>query len=278
VTEDEPIDFFIYADVESFYDALGPGTRENVGGQANADIRTLFALIRPSDIDDPWVAEVVPHELVHLVFDTAVRNPYHFPPRWLNEGLATYLSVGYGPSDRSTVESAARDGSIIPLDGLGGQFPTTAEGFGQAYAESVSAVDFLIRSHGQPALLELIDSYADGRTDDEAFEAAIGQDVAAFDAAWLADLGAEVPVRRGPQPAPPGPQPAAWDGTGGQQPGQPAPAPSGAVGTMAPGPAAPEAAPSGSTGIALLVVLTLFVAAGVVLVAARRRGGSVATP
>ena len=278
VTEDEPIDFFIYADVDSFYDALGPGTRENVGGQANADIRTLFALIRPSDIDDPWVAEVVPHELVHLVFDTAVQNPYHFPPRWLNEGLATYLSVGYGPSDRSTVESAARDGTIIPLDGLGGQFPTTAEGFGQAYAESVSAVDFLIRTHGQPALLELIDAYAEGRTDDEAFEAAIGQDVAAFDAAWLADLGAEVPVRRGPQPAPPGPQPAAWDGTGGQQPGGPATAPPGAARTTAPDPTAPGAAPSGSAGIALLVVLALFVVAGVVLVAARRRAGPVAAP
>ena len=278
VTEDEPIDFFIYADVDSFYDALGPGTREQVGGQANADIRTLFALIRPSEIDDPWVAEVVPHELVHLVFDTAVQNPYHFPPRWLNEGLATYLSVGYRPSARSTVESAARDGRIIPLDGLGGQFPTTAEGFGQAYDESVSAVDFLIRTHGQPALLQLVDSYADGRTDDEAFEAAIGQDVAAFDAAWLADVGAEVPVRLGPQPAPPGPQPAAWSGTGGEQPGQPAPAPSGATGTTAPDPTVPEPATSGSAGIAILVVLGLFVLAGVVLVAARRRGGPVATP
>jgi hypothetical protein len=39
---------------------------------------------------------VVPHELVHLVFDTAVKNPYHFPPRWLNEGLAVYLSEGNG--------------------------------------------------------------------------------------------------------------------------------------------------------------------------------------
>ena len=278
VTEDEPIDFFIYADVDSFYDALGPGTRENVGGQANADIRTLFALIPPSQIDDAWVAEVVPHELVHLVFDTAVQNPYHFPPRWLNEGLATYLSVGYRPSARSTVESAARDGSIIPLDGLGGQFPTTAEGFGQAYDESVSAVDYLIRTHGQPALLQLVDSYADGRTDDEAFQSAIGQDVAAFDAAWLADLGADVPVRRGPQPAPAGPQPAAWSGTGGEQPGAPAPAPSGATGTSAPDPAAPEADASASTGIAVVVVLGLFLLAGATLVLARRRGGPAATP
>ena len=63
------------------------------------------------------------HELVHLVFDTAVTNPYHFPPRWLNEGLAVYLSEGYKASDRAAVESAARDG-LFPLDGLVGQFPT----------------------------------------------------------------------------------------------------------------------------------------------------------
>jgi len=100
VTETKPIDFFIYPDQGPFYDALGPGTRENVGGQANSDIRTLFADIAPSSINDPWVENVVPHELIHLVFDTAVDNPYHFPPRWLNEGLAVYLSVGYGPSDR----------------------------------------------------------------------------------------------------------------------------------------------------------------------------------
>ena len=55
VTETDRVDFYVYADVEPFYDALGPGTRENVGGQANSEIRTLFALISPLDINDPWV-------------------------------------------------------------------------------------------------------------------------------------------------------------------------------------------------------------------------------
>ena len=232
VTEDEPIDFFIYADLDAFYDALGPGTRENVGGQANAEIRTLFALVGPSDVG--WDEIVVRHELVHLVFDTAVQNPYHFPPRWLNEGLAVYLSQGYEAGDRSAVESAARGGSLIPLDGLVGQFPT-GDGFFLAYAESVSAVDFFIRTHDQDALVALIGSYADGLTDNEAFEAAIGMDVAEFNAAWLADLGAVVPQRHGPQPAPPGPRPSAWGAPGEipgatTQPGAPAP-----VGSPAPG-------------------------------------------
>ena len=123
VTETEPIDFYIYGDQDSFRAALGPGTRENVGGQAHADIRTLFALITPEEIDQPWVGVVIPHELVHLVFDTAVHNPYRFPPRWLNEGLAVYLSEGYGSQDRGRVESAASANELIPLVALGGAVP-----------------------------------------------------------------------------------------------------------------------------------------------------------
>jgi hypothetical protein len=273
VTEDEPVDFFIYADQAAFYDALGPGTRENVGGQANADIRTLFALITPNEIDDPWVGVVIPHELVHLVFDTAVQNPYHFPPRWLNEGLATYLSEGYTAGYRADVERAAGADALIPLDGLGGQFPTTPDGFFLAYAESVSAVDFLIRTHGQDALLTLIDAYADGRTDDEAFQLAIGQDVAAFDAAWLGDLGMDVPARVGPVPAPAGPRPADW-GPGGASPLPGATSGTGPAVTPVPAPGG-EPAPSGiGAGAALpvLIVAGLLGLACVGLVLARRGG------
>ncbi len=269
VTEDEPIDFFIYATQDAFYDALGPGTRENVGGQANADIRTLFAQIAPSSIDDPWVENVVPHELIHLVFDTAVENPYHFPPRWLNEGLAVYLSVGYDLSDRAAVETAAGNGQLIPLDGLVGQFPTSGARFSLAYSESASAVDFLIRTHGRDTTVDLVRSYAQGRTDDEAFEAAIGMDVAAFNDAWLADLGAARPKTYGPRPAPPGPRPADW--------GAPPPPLSGATpgppGAATAGPTRPVPDPASeapASGRLLLIVLAPLVVLGIVLLVSSR--------
>ena len=276
VTEDAPVDFFVYADQQAFYDALGPGTRENVGGQANADIRTLFALITPADIDQPWVDIVVPHELVHLVFDTAVRNPYHFPPRWLNEGLAVHLSQGYDGGDRSMVEAAARSGTLVPLDGLAGQFPTTADGFFLAYAESVSAVDFFIRTHDQDALVSLIGSYANGLTDDEAFEAAIGMDVAAFNAAWLADLGAVVPVRHGPQPAPAGPRPSAWGAPGAGPGATTSPGDGAPVATRTPGNGDGTGRPaSGNTLLALvLIAVAVFGAAGLLVWSRSRRGPS----
>jgi hypothetical protein len=212
VTEDKPIDFFIYADQASFYAALGPATRENVGGQARPEIRTLFALIAPGEINDSWVEIVVPHELTHVVFQTAVDNPYHDPPHWLNEGLAVYLSAGFEDSDRQQVEAAAKAGTIIPLDGLAGAFPTTRDRFFLAYAESVSAVDRIVRVNGRDSLVRLIRSYKDGVSDDEAFQAALGRDLSGFESDWLAELGATPPAELGPRPAPAGPLPEGWTG------------------------------------------------------------------
>ena len=281
VTETEPIDFYIYGDQASFRAALGPGTRENVGGQAHADIRTLFALITPEEIDQPWVGVVVPHELVHLVFDTAVHNPYRFPPRWLNEGLAVYLSEGYGAQDRGRVEAAATANELIPLVALGGQFPTDYDRTFLAYAESVSAIDYLVRENGQDALVALVIAYADGLTDDEAFTRALGLDLAAFQAGWLDDLGASEPRQYGPQPAPPGPLPSGWTG--------PAPTPGAAAPNATPvdtGVAASRAAASATAAVnvaraevpsytpVLLVLAILVVLVLVVLVIANRRGRS----
>jgi len=268
VTESTPIDFFIYADQQPFYDALWPATRENVGGQAHPDIRTLFALIAPDEIDAGWIESVVPHELTHVVFATAIDNPYHEPPHWLNEGLAVYLSDGYDASYKAMVESAAKDGSIMPLDGLAGAFPTTRDRFFLAYGESVSAVDRIVRVNGRDALVKLIRSYHDGVSDDEAFKAALGRDLAGFESDWLAELGAKPPVQRGPQPAPVGPLPAGWSG--------PRPNPSFEVIGSASGAPAPSS-PIGGTGSTPSLLLPLLVggaalmAVVVATVALRRR-------
>ena len=277
VTETEPIDFFVYADQGKFYDALGPSTPENVAGEAFPNIRTLLGLIPPNQIDDPEVAVRIPHEFVHMVFDTASKNPYHSPPRWLNEGLAVYETEGYGASDRSLVEDAAKNGTLIPLDGLTGQFPNGNDFF-LAYAESVAAVDYMIRTHSSDALVSLVRSYADGRTNDEAFTAALGADMTAFSTAWFQSVNATPKPKYGPQPAPAGPVPSAWTGA----------APGGAVASGAPGaPAAPgvtasappaPATPASDGGtptwviIGLIAVVVGLAGLGLLAFGGRRRG------
>lgn len=205
VAEVEPVDFFIYADDQAFRQALGPSTRENVGGEAHPAIDTLFGLIGPRQVDSDWVDELVTHELAHLVFDEATRNPYAYPPRWLNEGLAVHLSRGLDQGDRAQVAAAARNGSLIPLEGLAAQFPTRPDRFGLAYAESVSAVDRLIGRHGEAGVLRLVAALAQGDSLDDAFRAATGEGFTAFEDAWLASVGAERAEPFGPQAAPPGP-------------------------------------------------------------------------
>ena len=219
---------------------------------------------------------MIPHELVHLVFDTAVRNPYRFPPRWFNEGLAVYLSEGYGPGDRNRVERAASAGDLIPLTALTGQFPTDADKTYLAYAESVSAIDHLVRTDGDDALFALIGAYRDGLTDDEAFTKALGRNLGSFQAGWLKELGAGEPERYGPQPAPPGPLPPGWSGTAPSL--DPGSSPRSTPGSGTPS-SQPTAVPtdnggsdagSGPGGV-LAAILAVIAVVAIALVVARRR-------
>lgn len=265
VEETTPIDFYVYADRTAFYDVIGKGLQENVGGLALPEIRTLFANIGSSNADDPWVSVVVPHELTHIVFGTATQNPYHEPLHWLNEGLAVYLAQGYDAGARSNVAASAQAGDLMPLSALVQQFPASADRFSLAYDEAVSAIDFMVRTYGREALVKLIRGYADGVSDDAAFTAALGVDTKGFEAAWLADLGISAPVPFGPVPAPIGALPPGWSGTPGQT-GQPGP-----IATVRPGGSPAPASTDDGSGIVwvvvgvfaiVLVVGLLFVARG----------------
>jgi hypothetical protein len=210
-TETEPIDFYIYPSQAAF--AAGLSVPETIGGQAQPTYRTCFALVAPTDLS--YGSTVVPHELTHIVFADTTDNPYHSPPRWLNEGLAVYLSEGYGSSNRSLVSQAAHNGTLAPLASLAGYFALDAQRIYLAYAEATSAVDFMVRKYGQAAVEKLAQAYETGITDDQAFQAAFGITVADFDKAWMADNGVAAPTPYGPQPAPTGPLPPGWTSSGG---------------------------------------------------------------
>jgi len=284
VTETEPVDFFIYGDDTSFRAALGPGTRENVGGEAITEIRTLFAEFTPDILSDPWVGITITHELTHQVVDDATNNPYRSVPRWLNEGFAVYQSEGNAAKYRTMVKGAISSGDLLPLTALGWQFPTEPTKTVLAYAESVSAVDYIARQFGTEALTKLILAYKTGPTDDEAMQAAVGKSVAAFQTEWLSSIGAPTPSPFGPQPGPSGPLPSDWLGAvASQAPADPSPAsPSNGAATPS-ATAAPTSAPTaspapgsgGSSGsdLTLVLVAVFVVAAGVlvgIVIAGRR--------
>ncbi|MEX2546547.1 MAG: peptidase MA family metallohydrolase [Chloroflexota bacterium] len=282
-----PVDLFIYATQDALLEAVS-ANRENIAGEAHSTIATMFVWLPPDQAPERKRV-VVAHELTHLVFNVVTENPFHEPPRWLNEGIAVYLSEGYTNEWSSVVSIAAREGTLIPLPGIAGFFPSPVDQFFLAYGESVSAVDYFIRTYSEPTLWELVRSYSQGLSDDDAFMAATTGDMAAFNAAWMASLGAEVPVPLGPQPAPPGPVPSAW--TPAQptsapgSPGASRPVSSGPGATLAPGhsavPVVPRPTPSPTPYelgyqlggiVGALVLGVLVVLAMVVLVIFIQRG------
>jgi hypothetical protein len=231
ISESKPIDFYVYPSQAAF--AAGLSVPETIGGQAQPDYRTCFALIAPNDL--AYGSSVIPHELTHIVFADIVDNPYHSPPRWLNEGLAVYLSEGYGSDNRQLVSQAASNGTLAPLAALAGYFALDQARIYLSYAEAVSAVDYMVRKYGQAAIEKLVKAYGAAASDDEAFQQAFGVTMAAFDKSWMADNKVAAPTPYGPQPAPTGPLPPGWTSSGGG---------TGAGGTEPP--TSPTQAPSGT--------------------------------
>ena len=154
VTEDEPVDFFIYADQDVVLRRARPGhprERRWPGQRRHPDpVRAHRArprsTTRGSASSSPTSSSTSSSTRPSRTRTTSRRAGSTRAWRRTSARATT-------PSDRGDRRGRrGRDGPIIPLDGLGGQFPTTADGFFLAYAESVSAVDFLIRTHGQDAL------------------------------------------------------------------------------------------------------------------------------
>ena len=175
--------------------ALGPGTRENVGGQAHADIRTLFALITPDEIDEPWVGVVDPararpprvrhrrRQPVPVPAALAQRGPRGLPLGGLRAratGAACEDAVVEGRADPAASRSAASSR------------PTPTRRSSPTPSPCRRSTTSSAR-RARTRWSRLVDAYADGLTDDEAFTKALGQDLAAFQAGWLADLGAPTP-------------------------------------------------------------------------------------
>jgi hypothetical protein len=273
ITETQPIDFFVYPSEAVFQQGLSQaGT---IGGVTLSAFRTCFAAVAPGD--SIYGRSVIPHELTHVAFADATDNPYHNPPRWLNEGLAVYLSDGFDASDRQLVKQAVKNGTLRSLLAYTDYFPLDATRIYLAYAESVSAIDFMVRKYGQAAVTKLVASYSKGVTDDEAFQTGLGVDVATFTSAWMVDNGV-TPTKYGPQPAPTGPVPSGWNGS---NPGTTVtPGPSGEGVTVTPKPSPiPGQASNGTAGdqdvylvaalIAMMGIVLLVVAGGLSV----RRGG-----
>lgn len=126
--------------------------------------------------------ELLVHEVTHVLLARAAGGAAL--PRWFHEGVALVAAHGWDLGDRGRLLAG----------GMGGGPTTTAElerafagGQGEvdaAYALSGALAQELLRRHGRGAVAEIAAELAAGRSFDDGFAAATGEDLATFESGF----------------------------------------------------------------------------------------------
>lgn len=184
---DFPIYVLLYANDEDFR-SWHFFVDDWVGGQAFTSMGITTQIIGPN-ASHFWIESVIPHEIAHLFFHQAVSTGMASWPAWVDEGLAQYYEFTSKDAALTLVANAARDGTLRPLSSLTGSFGRDSDQVRLAYAESYSAVAFLIETWGDEALQSLIESFRRSTSQREAIEDATGLTWEQFIAQWLTWMG-----------------------------------------------------------------------------------------
>ncbi len=138
---------------------------------------------------------VLHHELVHAALDAAA--PSLVFPGWFNEGLAEWFEAralgkrGLNGGEWQALQQAGRGGELVSYAALSS--PAFGylgpRGAGLAYLQSYALIDYLVRSHGERTLEQLVDALIRTRDVDRALRRVYRADLATLEARLFAELG-----------------------------------------------------------------------------------------
>lgn len=131
-----------------------------------------------------WNRRAIAHELTHLVIDQVTLNPYNDLPIWLNEGLAMYNEGPLEAGFTNLLKSAIARNSLISVRSLSSPFSAYAQSASQAYAQSYSLVEFLVKNYGQAKMLQLLSIFREGSSYDGALMKVYGFDMDGLNTLW----------------------------------------------------------------------------------------------
>ena len=196
---DQPANFYIYANSWDLHGAL-VYPDEWTGGVAFPAYNTIVIGISPGSMG--WGKRAIAHEMGHLVVHQYVFGPYGVLPTWLDEGLAMDAEGDLRSDLQQMLSQAIARDTLFSISSIASSFPADPNEAKLSYAESYSVVEFLIDSYGSDRIVELLQVFKNGSTDDEALLQVYGFDTDGLGERWRVSLGLgpefpERPVARG---------------------------------------------------------------------------------
>jgi hypothetical protein len=196
VTQEAPIDLYLYASYEDMRDAVlyEPGW---AGGLAFADSNIVLMGVGPENLD--WGKTAAAHELTHVLVGHLTFSCLGRVPTWLNEGIAVYGEGGLDETSAAALATAIKANQLMSVRVLSGQFTEHADKANLSYWQSYSLVNFLVGEYGSEKLLALFGTLRDGRTIEEGMDQVYDLSLDDFEDRWRASVGAPArTAQRGP--------------------------------------------------------------------------------
>ncbi|MDQ4100270.1 MAG: peptidase MA family metallohydrolase, partial [Chloroflexota bacterium] len=171
-----------YSNTEALLGVQQTNYQESLAGVAFPEYGLITAAVPEGNTRE--LGRVIPHEVSHLVLNQVAANPFGLPPLWLDEGLAVYYQESGKENYQRAVQRALAEDRLFALSSLAASFPLDPESAYVAYAQSLSAVTFLLERYGASGMARFVECIGAGLTTDEAMTAALGVDLPTFERAW----------------------------------------------------------------------------------------------
>ena len=188
ITTQEKVDIYIYSSSEEMQTATLFAPTWS-GGLAFPWDNAIIAGISPSNLG--WGMETMAHELAHVVIGQYTFSCVDSTPRWIDEGLAMVTEGGPDPYYEDILERAVDENTLLSVKEVGQIFSADPELALLSYAESYSLVVFLLEEYDAQMMVQLLDRFKEGESEDRALEAVYGFDRDGLEVLWREWLGAE---------------------------------------------------------------------------------------
>ena len=171
----------IAPDADRFAEWVGPYAPEWGAAIAFPEQRRIImqGSAAPSSAGDPL--QVARHELAHLALHEALGS---LPPRWFDEGYASYAAGEWGRGEVLATSFALLMRGLPTLDSLDAWFAGGSSRAGSAYALAYRAVSDLAALDSERGLTLLFQYWERSGSLDRAVREAYGITLAGFDEQW----------------------------------------------------------------------------------------------
>ena len=184
---DAPIDVYVYSSYQDLQDSIlfEPSW---TGGSAYAEYNIVIVGLAQDDAE--YDRSVVIHELTHVLVGHFTFSCLNDLPSWLEEGLAVYSEGKLDANSQDQFDQAVQDNDLLSVRSLSSGFSEEFSKATLSYSQSFSLVEYLIETHGQDKMTQLLSDLRDGSAIEPALTSIYGFDIDGLEDAWRESIGA----------------------------------------------------------------------------------------